>query len=464
MSTRIGNQIQLGNEASEELQKALTAGSGTDSAAFQGGRALIFESIEASLITVLHSTDDAVLFQKLKTDKFSKSIVHEWTDRTDVGAGDGAWVPEGGESEESDSTYSRQTLEMKFVQTRRNITLQALAAETIEDVTAQEQQSGLLWIIAQVERAIFFGKNSVNPQEPDGLESLIPASNVIDARGISPGSDAMENFIQEGATVIRESHGMADLFIANPSVIRDIQSLVRERLRFGVGDTSSAAIVMKYPTIFGNLDLKEDIFATRPDILPVASSLTAKRPGQPAIAAVSTTATSSKALTTIPAGRTSKFNAIGDVGTYNYKIVAVNMYGNSVASASVPITIVKNGAMSVYMNPNSGEVPLGYKIYRSVVGGASGTEKFISYVKNTAASGGLVFVDTNDDLPGSTSAYILSCNPMRMAIEWKQFLPAIKYDLFPTASATKPFLMLLFGALMMTKKLQHVRIKNLLTA
>ena len=43
----------LGNDGLALLQKALQAGSGVDAAAFSGGRALIPESLDSTLVSVL---------------------------------------------------------------------------------------------------------------------------------------------------------------------------------------------------------------------------------------------------------------------------------------------------------------------------------------------------------------------------------------------------------------------------
>ena len=64
------------SETLEALSKALTAGSGVNAASFTGGRALTPESLDAVLVSVLHTTDEARLFQRLKKNPV-KSVVHQ---------------------------------------------------------------------------------------------------------------------------------------------------------------------------------------------------------------------------------------------------------------------------------------------------------------------------------------------------------------------------------------------------
>lgn len=114
-----GNQATL-----ETLQKALTAGSGVDAGAFTGGRALIPESLDNTLVNVLHSQDEARFFQRLKKTPIS-SPVHQWDERTEVGADDGGWVAEQGESQEANQTIARKYGTAKYLQTLRKVSLQA---------------------------------------------------------------------------------------------------------------------------------------------------------------------------------------------------------------------------------------------------------------------------------------------------------------------------------------------------
>src|SRR6056297_808866 len=75
----------------ENLQKALEAGTGVDAGSFTGGRALIPESLENTLVNVLWSQDEARLFQRIKKKPIA-SPVHQWDKRSAVGNSDGAWV------------------------------------------------------------------------------------------------------------------------------------------------------------------------------------------------------------------------------------------------------------------------------------------------------------------------------------------------------------------------------------
>lgn len=447
------NQLTLGyegfNQANEEtlqyLSKALTAGSGVDAAAFTGGRALTPENLDTTLVNILHSQEDAVLFQKLKKQPIP-SPVYQWDKRTEVGADDGAWVSEGGNSQDTDQTIARVYATAKYLQTKRTVTLQASVTNMIENAIALEKNAGMLWLIRNVEQALFNANSAFNTLEPDGLKAQIPATNVLDLRGADASSAAFANKIEEAGRLIRNNYGKPTDLFCSTMVMTDVQRLLRDRIRFGPGaEEFGSSVFMKYPTPFGAPILNPDIFI-KEGAVPAASSITASRPSQPTVTASAAPAVGSQFAT-------------ADAGDYVYKIVATNQYGDSLASAEVTVTGVAAGdGVSIVCTTGGGTITA-WKIYRSKKGGVTGAE--VRYLMTVAyASSPQTIVDLNADLPGCSDVYILNMDPMYDAIEWAQFLPAMKFDLYPTNAAVYPFLMLLFGTLAVKKTVQHVRIKN----
>ncbi len=440
----------LGNqEMMEALEKALEAGTGVDTAAFAGGRAMTPESLDTTLVNVLWTQDEARLFKALKK-KSVKSPVHQWAKRTDVGGSDGAWVSEGGDSEEADQTIARKYTTMKYLQTLRKATLQATITNMLEDAIASEKMAGTLWLIKQIEKALFEGDSSCIEEEPDGLVKLIESSNIIDLRGNTAESDDFENAITEGCRIIRAKYGIATDMYTSLKVMEDTQRLLRDRTRFPNGEVGAgAAIWDHYPTPFAKPKLVDDIFILEGDV-GVASALTAKRPSQPSIAVARAGS----------GGLTSLWGA-NDAGNYYYQIAHVNKYGPSQLSAAVQVTGVLADD-KVTITVTDGATPgTGVYIFRSKKDAAAGTD--CRYIVKTPYSGSdsQEIIDLNNDLPGTSSVFLMNMNAPYDAIEWLQFLPMMKFNLFPTNAAVTPFLMLLFGALALKKQEQHVRIKNI---
>jgi hypothetical protein len=443
---------QGNTEMMEMLSKALTAGTGVDAGSFTGGRALTPESLDFTLVNVLHNQDEARLFQRLKK-KPVKSVVHQWNKRTEVGADDGAWVAEGGTSQDTDQTIGRLYKAAKFLQTRRQVTLQAAMSDMVENAVALEKNAGTLWIIRNTEKGLIYGNSSFVAEQPDGLLKQIPSTNVLDMRGAYANSATFEAKMTEGCRVIRDNYGKASLFLASTKVIEDVQALIKDRIRFnnpqGNG-VPAGDYPTNYPTPFGKPELLDDIFI-KEGTTPSASSITASRPSAPTLGA-----------TTEDTDVSGSEFAAADAGTYVYKVVAVNKYGDSVASAEVVSgSVVAGGSITFAITEGGGDDTTAYKIYRSKVAGEAG-ETDLRYMTTVAYSASPQnFVDKNEDLPGCSDAFLLTMDPMYDAIEYFQFLPLMKFDLYPTNAAVIPFLMLLFGNLALKKDVQHVRIKNI---
>ena len=439
------------SETLENLHKALQAGSGADASSFTGGRALIPENLDQTLINVLHSVDEAILFQRLKKNPV-RGPIHQWNYRDEVGADDGAWVPEGGDSEETDQDIERRFTTAKYLQTLRKVTLQMASSDTIggvESAEALEEQAGTLWLIRNVERTLFTGRSNIVSEQFDGLDAQI--ENVIDLRGLDATTDGFEDAMNEATRVIRDHFGKADLMLGSTVVIEDVQKLLRDRIRFEVGtDGLGSRVFNRYPTPFGNPELKDDVFIGIGGA-PAASSLASKRPAVPTI-------NTSAAESASGASGASHF-AAADAGDYFYQVVAINRYGDSVATAATSAVTVANGQV-VKINVTEGDpAARGYKVYRSKLNGVNTDLRYAFSVPRTGATQDIF--DTNSDLPGTTSMYVLTMDPARLAIEWVQFLPMMRFPLYPTNAAVYPFLMLLFGALAVKKPVQHVRIKNI---
>lgn len=440
----------------EELTKALTAGYGTDSAAFSGGRALIPESLDATLVSVTHSQDDAKLFKKLKREPVA-STVHEFNKRTKYGSKYGGFVAEGGDSIEKDVTLARQIVQMKYLQTMRKVTLQMTAAKTLEDAQAFEAQNGTLWLIEQAERAMFNGDSAVITEEYDGLNKLAVSENTIDARGqnfVEDGATLEQMFTEAGVKVRRYFGRPTDAFLS-VTLMGDIQKLYRDRIRVpaagGISDNgqgnSIGYVINNIYTPFGNILLNDEVFVEEGGN-PEVSTIVGK-PSQVSIAAIRQAASG---------GRVSQF-ASGDAGDYYYQVVAVNKYGEAVASSAVQVTSIVAGDEVAITVTDGSDVGTGFKVFRSKKTAANGTDcRFMFQVARTGAS--QVIYDVNADLPGTSSIYVTNLNPAADAMEWDQFLPFMKFPLYPTNAAVYPFLLLMFGSLNVKKTEHLVKIKN----
>jgi len=453
----------MGNvDVLDNLSKALSAGSGVDAGSFTGGRALIPESLENTLVNVLWSQDEARLFQRIKKQAIA-SPVHQWDKRTAVGNSDGAWVAEGGTSFEKDQTIARVYETAKYLQTLRKATLQATLSNMIENALTIEQNAGALWVIREVEKAMFYGNDNHVAEEPKGIIQQIDdaagnratygapvADNIVDVRGAAADSAEFEKKMNEATRVIRNSYGKGSLLITSTMVIQDVQNLLRDRIRFNAGQSQGTTIFNEYPTPFGKLELLDDVFIQEGAGPGTVSTLA----GAPS-AVTESAAPTSVAL----AGSQISFFTSADIGSYDYAVTAINKFGESAPVAMTQLaTSVLNQKVTMTV-ADGATAGTAFKLYRSKKGAGTGDLRYVKTVPRTGATE--VITDFNAELPGTSHAFILTMDQVYDAIEWFQFLPLMKFDLYPTAQAVYPFLMLLFGALALKKSEQHVYIRNI---
>lgn len=454
----------------ENLQKALTAGSGVDAGAFAGGRALIPESLENTLVNVLWAQDEARLFQRIKKQPIP-SPVHQWDKRTAVGNSDGAWVAEGGTSFEKDQTIARVYETAKYLQTLRKATLQATLSNMIENAMTIEQNAGALWVIREVEKAMFYGDDSKIAQQPKGILQQINrgaqgggtpdvpdtygsfvGDNILDVRGAAADSAEFEKKMNEATRVIRDKYGKGSLMLMSTMVMQDVQNLLRDRIRFSAGESLGTTIFNKYPTPFGMLEMLDDIFIQE-GAVPGTPSILA---GVPAACTENTAPTD----TALAGSEVSFFGAVEAAGgTYDYAVTTINKFGESAPVAMTQLASVTAGQKVTMTVADGSPIGTAYRLYRSKQGAGTGDLRYVKTVVRTGAT--TAFADFNADLPGTSQVYVLTMDAVYDAIEWFQFLPMMKFDLYPTNQAVYPFLMLLFGALALKKTEQHAYIRNI---
>src|SRR5207253_4068247 len=112
---------------------------------------------------------------------------------------------------------------------------------------------------------------------------------------------------------------------------------------------------------------------------------------------------------------------------------------------------------------SAGGLETGYAIYRSRKNGTNTPSDFRLQTRVAKAGATTTFTDHNRFIPGTTSAYVLNMSPGADAIAWRQLMPLLKFQLYPTAQAVLPWSQLLFGYLRLAKRRQHVVLKNIVT-
>lgn len=427
-----------------ELNKALSTGNYAQAYGVAGqtnGSALQVESLENSLKVLTYSDQHVKLWKKIaKTPAYS--TVEEYNQLLSYGQGVGGFLPEGVLPETDTSEYRRQASFVKFLGTTREVTHpMTLVRSAHGDVIARENQNGILWLMKQLEHALFWGDSKLAPEgkegvQFDGLNKLIDAENTVNIKG----NLLKDTDINYGAQMILENYGTpTDLFLPFET-LADFSNdfFPKERVIMptqGAG-YQAGLVVNKFQTHGGPVEFQPDLFLQKTKPLNPNGIGGTKAPTAPASVALA-----------LADETTAEFGNSG-AGTYSYSVTACNRYGESIPTAcgeniaitaedftkGVKVTITNASAMVV--------APEFFKIYRTE---KDKSQKYcIAQIPASSvnASGVTTFVDKNTTMPNTYTAFMGEFTPETFA--FKQLAPIMKMDLALLGPAYR-WMILLYG-------------------
>lgn len=424
----------------DEVLKALTAG--YQSPRHDGGNALRPESLEATLRILTFSQGHVKLWKDIpKLPAYSTS--EEYTVQTSYGGENGPFTREGELPSVQDAAYERRVELIKYLGTQREISHPAtLVRNAFGNIVARETQNGAVWLMERLERNLFRGQASVIPESFDGIDEQImrdpfaQANNVLDLRG----GVITEDVIEEATNVVVENYGLASALYLAPRAHSDMskQFYTRQRGTFGQRDGTIGFTAKMMETNAGDIALRGNMFLRSGKNNGIKSApASATGPGAPA-------APTAGNFGTAGANAGSLFTA-ADAGTYQYKVTALNRFGESApAQETSGVAVVAGDGVTLVITDGAGTEPAtGYRIYRSRAGGAAGTEQMmIDIPRASPAAATTTFVDVNQYLPGTSRAYLLQMNLQSMS--FRQLAPMMKIPL-ATLAASIRWMQLIYG-------------------
>lgn len=459
----ISGQIAASMADIEALNKALTAGYGTDVAGLTGGGALRIQSLDKTLMAVIQENKHFALFNALPKEN-STATVDEWTEQSGIGGFlGGSTNTESGSINEVTGDYARRTGFVKYLMTKRQVSLVQTLQGALVESEAVEQQAGAKQLLTDAEFLCFEGDSTIVPTEFDGIRAQIvglgDSDHVIDAGGASITSI---NAIVQAASVIGGYGNFGtptDLFMS-PAVGGDLDvnldPAYRVALPNGVASQRGAP-VRGIVTAQGDIAVRRDVFI-RDEQLKTPFELRYS-----SIASANNFANASVPTGTHTSDASSAFSA-SQAGNYYYAVAGVNANGQSVVSKSAQIAVAAGEKVTLTITRSVAATETGYVIYRSRKNGTNATADFREMARVAVAGATTTYVDYNRDIPGTSTAYLLNLSSGDKAITWRQLLPMMKFPLATVSQAVIPWAQLMFGYLRIAKRRHHVVIKNLVPA
>lgn len=454
---------QISMQEVGELRKALEAGYGTDVAQLQGGGSLRIQSLEPTLLATIQENRHFRLFNDLQKSN-ATATVDEWTEQRGIGGHlGGSTNSESGIINEANGDYLRRVESVKYLMTRRQVSMVVSIQNAIAQAEAVEYQAGALELLTDAEYLCFEGDAAVVPTEYNGILAQIkayaPTDHVIDMRAAPLNSIAK---INEASALISSygNFGVPTDLYCSQNVQADFDTGLDPAFRVPLTDVPGGGIAIGSPvcgirTSWGAIKNKPDVFV-RDEMLLKAFEIMF-----PAKAAANTFASAGVAGVAAP-NAASRFET-AHAGNYFYRVAGVNSKGQSVTVASLQVAVASGDGVTLTIQPSVGGTETGYVIYRSKRNGTNAVADVREMIRvPKAAVGNTVYVDLNTDIPGTTKAYLLNLTPGHKSITWRQYLPMMKFPLYPTNAAVIPWAQLLFGYLRLGKVRHHVVFKNIL--
>ena len=424
---------QLAQVEVDELSKALSAG--YQNPPVSGSNALRVESLEQTL-RVLTFTQAHIQFWRDIPKLPAFSTVEEYNVQTSYGSEGGMFTNAGELPQVQDASYERRTALVKYVTTQREVDHPTtLVRPAHGNVIAQETQNGGIWILERVERALYTGNSAVISQAWDGIDTQIrndptaQSTSIIDLRG----GILTEDNVEDATNRVIENYGVpTDLYAA--------QFYPRERFSMPAPvDGVVGMSVNRVRTQAGLINLKGNIFLRSGKNNSVktapASANAVRAPVTPSVAAANTAGPIAASLF-----------GTGDIGTWRYKVTAVNRFGETAASAETSAAINAAGdeiTLTITNNADTSDPTTGYNIYRvPAVAGAANTEQFMVQVPRVAGAATTTYVDYNRYLPNTSKAYLKQMN--LQGLSFRQLAPMMKIPLATVALSIR-WAMLLYG-------------------
>lgn len=448
-----------------DLRKALEMGYGTDVQSLTQGGALRIQSLDHTLMSVIQENKHFALFNELaKSD--ATTTVDEFSEQSSVGGFlGGSTNTETGVIAASQGEYARRVGLVKYLMTRREISFVSANSNNIVEAEATEANNGTLQLLTDAEFLCFEGDDTVVPTEFPGIykqmTDLGSADHVIDAAGASLSSI---NLVDQAASTIAGAgnFGTPTHLFTSQLVQSDFNTNLDPAFRVSLTGRSQelmiGAPVKGISTSWGDIKNVPDVYVRderqqRPFQCDYAALAVANAAIQPA----SFTATAGAGAADSKWGAT-------HAGLYYYAVAGVNANGQSEVLVSAQKTVAAGEQVTIEITRSTGATEKGYAIYRGRKNGTNGVTDLRLMTRIPCAGATTTWIDKNQEIPGTTKAYMLNMMPGSNSITWRKFLPLTKFALYPTNAAVIPFALLMFGYLRMAKRRHHVVIKNIVAA
>ncbi|BCP56302.1 hypothetical protein K32_49190 [Kaistia sp. 32K] len=458
---------EMGNQQLAELQKSLQAGYGSDMATLEGGSALRIQSLDTTLQATVQDNKHFALFNQLPKPR-ATAVLDEWTEQSSIGGflGD-SFNDQDGAAAETNGQYDRMVGKVKYLTTYRKVPIVLQQQNNINDVVALETINGTKQLLSSIEYTLFEGDDDVLPKSfpgiPKQIEALGSSDHVIDMHGSS--LDSADPIMKAAETVFGYGNfgTLTDLYLP-PSVQSDLNTNLDPAFRVALDNSpnsiSYGTHVRAIRTSWGDIATRNDVFI-RDEKMQVPFEL--RNPIHAAQAVANASFKPQTLAAAAAAGGADSYWEASHAGDYVYFVTGINQNGESqaVGVTAGAVTVAAGQAVTLTITASASQQETGYVIYRGRRNGTANLADVREMVRVPRTGTSTVYVDKNREIPGTTCSYALNLSPTDHAIAWRQYLPMMKIPMAAVNSPIIPWLQMICGYLRITKRNQHVVLKNI---
>jgi len=447
-----------------------------------GAQSLRVESLDSSL-KVITFTDKHINFWKDIPKTPAYSTVEEYNQLSSYGNQTGGFLSEGELPYQTNSDYARKAALVKFVGTTRSVSHPLTLVRTmVPDVIAQENSNGIMWMLRQIENALFWGRdkgaNGAEYVEWAGMDKMIEdGGNDYDLRDTAFATTPFTTIVNDLAQTVVDNFGFpTDIYLPFPILAKINEEFAgtaaqRVILPTASGNTQVNINIDGLMTQAGRVNLKPTFFLQKTKAMKLSGLIGA---ADTAGTAKSLSTTSPAATGTVAiAASAAVAPEIGlPAGYYRVAATYVNKFGETGA-----IEITGGGAYSAEIQSASGG---GLDVFTVTPTTGSADAQFINvYVSEVQAGTGVIAADVEmylvQTIPlGATITTAVRYNGIRLpntytafigqmtpdVLTFRQLAPLVKMDLATIAPAYK-WMILLYGVPVIFAPLKWTRVINI---
>lgn len=409
----------LSIEEIKYIKKALAANEGeTDIAKLTDGPALSMQFLDKTMATIAATEDDFAFLKQMPTRSTDQALVefNKYQSHGNNSHYHSSYVGQGADPAFHDVILERLYDEMTYLAEGFSVNKAIRQVKNVNDPETVQSTGATLRLMTSLQRTIWFGDKALNPLESNGFMTLIQenSENVYDLRGQLFDVEAVATLCNR---IRKKAFGLANqLWMSTGTrtlVDQTFQNAGNVVVYQNNSQNPNSVAIGNHVTHFNASEAKgrkveicSDLWLDRSDLgVPEIYNRNTKQweewpvgiapPSMPTFALAAGVGTPGSEWTAV------------DVGTVGYRICAMASGSFSQAAAAQTVAVAAGGSVSLTITPvdTLGYVT-GFRIFRETKPG-NGIYRWIGDIaRNTTVAADTVYVDINQNLPGTSIAIL----------------------------------------------------------